>query len=166
MEKLTVDLENCHGIKKLSAEFDFRQSAAVAIYAPNGAMKTSLAKTFRDISRGQKSADHIFTNRATKRLIKDEGGNDLNAEDVVVLKSYEDVPPTEKTSTLLVNRELRAAHEKLHKEVSESKERLVKSLRSISGSKNIEREISLTFTPSDNEFIMACCRFHRHPVWV
>ena len=51
--ELKLDLENCYGIRKLKAEFDFAKSKAYAIYAPNGAMKSSLAKTFQDIERRQ-----------------------------------------------------------------------------------------------------------------
>ena len=43
MNKLTVDLENCYGIKALKAQFDFSGKRAYALYAPNGSMKTSLA---------------------------------------------------------------------------------------------------------------------------
>jgi len=50
MKKLNIDLENCYGIKKLKTQFDFSQGKAYAIYAPNGAMKTSLAQTFKDIA--------------------------------------------------------------------------------------------------------------------
>src|SRR5690606_704115 len=39
-----------------------------------------------------------------------------------------------------------------------SKERLVTSLKSLSGSKDIEREISRAFTPSDDQFIKALDR--------
>lgn len=60
MNKLNVELENCYGIKKLQAQLDFSQNKAYAIYAPNGAMKTSLAQTFKDIASGTASKDRIF----------------------------------------------------------------------------------------------------------
>ncbi len=60
MNKLNVDLENCYGIKKLAKQFDFSKQKAYAIYAPNGAMKSSLAKTFKDIAEGEASSDRIF----------------------------------------------------------------------------------------------------------
>ena len=41
MDRVKVDLENCYGIKALKHEFDFDKMAAFAIYAPNGAMKSS-----------------------------------------------------------------------------------------------------------------------------
>jgi len=63
MNTLNVDLENCYGIKKLKAQFDFSQHKAYAIYAPNGAMKTSLAQTFKDIADVTVSKDRIFPAR-------------------------------------------------------------------------------------------------------
>jgi hypothetical protein len=50
MNRVTIDLVNCYGIKKLKKQFDFSQDRVFAIYAPNGAMKSSLAQTFRDPS--------------------------------------------------------------------------------------------------------------------
>ncbi|WP_157887311.1 hypothetical protein [Campylobacter pinnipediorum] len=50
MKKLKIYLENCYGIKKLETEFDFTKKNTYSIYAPNGTMKTSFAKTFKDLS--------------------------------------------------------------------------------------------------------------------
>ena len=44
-EKVKVDLWLCSGIRELSHEFNFSKSNAVVIYAPNGTMKTSFART-------------------------------------------------------------------------------------------------------------------------
>jgi hypothetical protein len=44
MNRVTVSLANCYGIRKLQHEFDFSQRKAYAIYAPNGSMKSSLAR--------------------------------------------------------------------------------------------------------------------------
>ncbi len=53
MDRVSVDLENCYGIKKLREQFDFSQERVYAIYAPNGAMKSSLASTFLDVANGR-----------------------------------------------------------------------------------------------------------------
>ena len=44
MNRVSVELLNCYGIKKLKKQFDFSQDRVYAIYAPNGAMKSSLAQ--------------------------------------------------------------------------------------------------------------------------
>ena len=77
MNRLNVDLENCYGIKKLQAQFDFSQQKAYAIYAPNGAMKSSLAETFKDVADATASKDRIFPTRVCSRKITDENGVDL-----------------------------------------------------------------------------------------
>lgn len=158
MEQLSVDLENCYGIKKLQATFDFSATRAVAIYAPNGAMKSSLAETFKDVATGKKTVDRIFPDRITKREIKDEAGADIAASELVVLKSYEEVVPSERTSLLLVNSDLRLEYEKLLQEVQQSTEALIKTLKTLSGSKTIEQEVSSAFTKSDQKFIEALAR--------
>lgn len=108
MNRITIDLENCYGIRKLRHEFDFTARKAYAIYAANGSMKSSLAQTFKDIADGKKSVDRIFPTRATTRKITDENGAELPKESVLVLQPYDEFfGHTEKTSTLLVNNKLR-----------------------------------------------------------
>ncbi|MET3299169.1 hypothetical protein [Bradyrhizobium diazoefficiens] len=107
MPKIGIDLENCYGIKKLKADFDFKKARAFAIYAPNGAMKSSLATTFQDIADGQPSKDRIFPTRTTKRTVTIDGAA-LSADAVLVVRPYDEVfGNNEKTSTLLINAKLK-----------------------------------------------------------
>ena len=161
MKKLNIDLENCYGIKKLKTELDFSKHKAYAIYAANGAMKTSLAQTFKDIADENASKDRIFLDRVCKRIITDENGVDLPKESVVVIRPYDDgvIGHTEKTSTLLVDSKLRKEYEELYIEIDKSKEIFLKALEEQSGSKkDLESEISSTFTKSDDEFYLALIR--------
>jgi Fe-S cluster assembly ATPase SufC len=108
MDKLNVDLENCYGIKQLQIQFDFSKQNAYAIYAPNGAMKSSLAQTIKDIADATASKDRIFPARVCIRKITDENGIDLHKESVLVVPPNDEVfGHTEKTSTLLVDSKLR-----------------------------------------------------------
>jgi hypothetical protein len=60
---------------------------------------------------------------------------------------------------LLVDSKLRNEYEELHIEIEKSKEIFLKALREQSGSKkNLENEISTTFTRSDDEFYRALIR--------
>lgn len=54
MDKVKIDLQNCFGIGCFVHEFDFSNSNSVLIYAPNGIMKTSFAKTFDCIAKDDK----------------------------------------------------------------------------------------------------------------
>ncbi|MCK9294385.1 MAG: hypothetical protein M0P70_04830 [Desulfobulbaceae bacterium] len=160
MNKLNFELENCYGIKKLQTQLDFSKDKVYAIYAPNGAMKTSLAQTFKDISGGTASKDRIFPDRVCIRKITDETGIDLPKESVLVIRPYdEEYGHTEKTSTLLVDSDLRKEYEELHIEIDKSKAIFLKALKEQSNSKkDLSKEISSTFTKSDDEFYRALIR--------
>jgi hypothetical protein len=160
MKQLKIALEHCYGIKALTATFNFSGCKANAIYAPNGAMKTSLARTFQDIAEGKASQDRIFPARATTRSVTDENGNNLSAAEVLVVRPYDEVfGHSEKTSTLLVNAALREEYEKLHIDIDVAKAAFLKGLRDQSGTKrDIEKEISTTFTSGDDQFYVALTR--------
>ena len=130
MNTLTIDLENCYGIKKLDTTLDFSTAKAIAIYAPNGSMKTSLAKTFHDIADGVDSQDRIFPDRPCKRVVKDENGAELPKDSVLVIRPYDEVMGhTDKTSTLLVNPALRKEYENLHAGIDAAKDAFLTALK-------------------------------------
>jgi hypothetical protein len=160
MDRVSVDLKNCYGIKQLKRDFDFSKTRAYAIYAPNGVMKSSLAQTFQDAVSGDESRDRLFPTRKTSRKITDETGTEIEGERILVVLPYDaEFGPTEKTSTLLVNAELRREYEKLHVAIDEAKGRLLQAARRQAGSRstNFEQEISSTFTNSD-DFDLAVSR--------
>lgn len=163
MNRLSVDLENCYGIKRIRTQFDFSKERVFAIYAPNGVMKSSLAQTFQDIADTTLSTDRIFPTRTSKRIVADEHGVDLVKEIILVVRPYDrEFGHTEKTSTLLVDPKLRKEYEQLHIEIEKSKELLLKALKKQSNSKKpLEQEISSTFTSSDNEFYVALIRIKK-----
>ena len=68
MNKINVHFEHCYGIKKLKHEFNFKERV-FAIYASNGVMKTSFAKTFKDHSKENTTKDLVFPERKTVREI-------------------------------------------------------------------------------------------------
>lgn len=71
MTKLNIELKNCYGIKDLKHEFEFTDiHKTFSIYASNGSMKTSFAKTFEDISKNKNPKDLVFPNRKTTYSIK------------------------------------------------------------------------------------------------
>ena len=157
---LTLDLENCYGIRKLEATLDFSKTKAIAIYAPNGSMKSSLAQTFHDIANGQVSKDRIFPNRVSRRVIKDETGANISRDSVRVVRPYDEtMGHSSRTSTLLVNQELRQEYEQLHADIELAKAIFLKAVRERSKSKrDLAKEISLAFTASPDKFYLALNR--------
>lgn len=160
MTQLQIRLKNCHGIRDLNHTFDFATHKSAAIYAPNGTMKTSLARTFRDYAQGKDSSDLMFPSRRTERLIADHGGAALPADDIVVIVSYdEELGPTEATSTLLVNAELRKEYETLQSDILKAGDNLLSELKGTAKTKqNAAILIAQTFTNDPQAFFPALVR--------
>ncbi|MFA5142337.1 MAG: hypothetical protein WC471_05185 [Candidatus Woesearchaeota archaeon] len=150
MDKLKINLENCYGIKKFNCEFNFSNQNIHSIYAPNGIMKTSFAKTFGDLSNGEESVDLIFPDRAAIRVITDENNNSICPEEVFVIEPYNEDFNSAKISSLIVRKELKTKYDKIHYEINIKKELFLKALNNLSGLKaEVESEILDTFTGED-----------------
>lgn len=149
MHTLKIKFENCYGIKKLEKDFDFSASKVFSLYAPNGSMKTSFAKTFKDFSSGTETKDTIFTERFTTREIKDESNTDLTPSQIFVIEPYVESYRSEKASTLLVNQTLKDRYEEILKQIEQEKSTLVNKLKQFSGLTgriiNVETEFTKTF---------------------
>ncbi|MEO9531937.1 MAG: AAA family ATPase [Crocinitomicaceae bacterium] len=153
MEKLNIELQHCYGIKQLQHTFDFHGKSVISLYAPNGTMKTSFAKTFSDLQNGKLSKDLIFPDRETTRNIKDENNYDITPEKIFVIEPYNEAFKSEKMSTLLVNKELKEKYDKIYTDLENLKDSFIAEMKKRSGLKvEIEEEISQTFTSYPNEF--------------
>lgn len=154
MQKLTVKLENCYGIKKLEHEFNFSNFKTFALYAPNGVMKTSFAKTLTDYISGENSNDKVFNCTPYTREIKSDNDTDIDQGCVFVIKSFIDTNYTSnELSTLLVRSELREKYEKALKSMADAKSIITKTLKQTTQSSDCESEIIRTFSEyGDNLF--------------
>ncbi len=153
MKKLKVHIENCYGIGKMNAEFDFSKKSANLIYASNGTMKSSFAKTFRDLN----PQDEIYQDRiSSKNITYDD--KPIESENVFVIESYDESFMSEiGISTLLVNDELKFEYDEILKSIKEKASKLLSLLQKTSGLKQGELEniISNTFTKKDNNLFRA-----------
>jgi len=150
MKKLNLKLEHCYGIKKLEKELVFG-SRTFAIYAPNGSMKTSLAKTFTDLMNSNHTKDLVFTERTCVREIKDENNHDLKPEEILVVEPYNESYSSDKESTLVVEKELRELYEKIYSEIEKENNIFIKNLKSVSQSTDCEEEILATFSENEKD---------------
>ena len=85
MNTLNINFENCYGIKKLVHQFSFGGHHTQLVYAPNGMMKTSFAKTLKGLSGQDKKRAKDLLHAA--RVPKDEllaDGNQLTKEQIFV----------------------------------------------------------------------------------
>ncbi|WP_417463344.1 hypothetical protein [Kordiimonas sp.] len=162
MNKVKIAFEHCYGIRKMDAEFDFTKKSAQLIYAPNGAMKSSFALTFRDYSMSTASRDRVYPDRVNVRQILDENGNAIPADSIFVIDPYDVGYQSDRVSTLLVNKELKAEYDEILKTIQMKQDHLVDKLRKISGVKTgIEDIISLSFSRRPDNFLRALDRVHR-----
>lgn len=154
MKKIKFNFQNCYGIKNLSEELTF-SNKTFAIYAPNGVMKTSFAKTLDDYSKGVETKDFAFPERKTVRdiLVDDKP---IDKSKVFVIEPYNKDYKSDKISTLLANKKLREEYEEIHKEIDKSIASLTKGLRQLSGLKkdSIEDSISNIFKKEFLDFLL------------
>jgi hypothetical protein len=127
MDILKVHFENCYGIKKLQHTFDFTKSKVQIIYAPNGAMKSSFAKTFEDISLDKVSEDRIFNERINHRsaLIDDR---DILKEEIFVINRMQDADFKE-ASTILANQTLKTEYDEINARLINTKKDFINNIQ-------------------------------------
>lgn len=120
MEKVSIELENCYGIRKLKKEFDFSDKAAFIIYASNGSMKTSFAKTLKDISNGKEPKEEVYGRNATYK-IENELQEAIRSEEIFVIESYDPDFFSKRMSNLLMNSELQNKYNLVTQEILDKK---------------------------------------------
>ena len=133
MKSLRIDLLGCYGIRSLDEQFDFSDGRRhVAVYASNGTVKSSLARTFADIGRGE-SKDRIFE-REYRRSITDNEGRSLSEDRILVIRPYGDTKDAAKASSgILASGRLRSDYDKIRSGLEGKRESLVRSLSRMSG---------------------------------
>lgn len=163
--QLTIELENCYGINKLSRQFNLTKTETCcginSLYAPNGTLKTSLTKTFKDIENNRATQDLIFPTRTTTRIVK-INDIDITSEQVLTIDSYNESYSSKQLSTLLVNDTLKQQYELALKEVDDKRELLIKNLSKRSGktAKNIPEIICDTFSTSEKKLLELLEKLH------
>ena len=161
MKKLNLDLEYCYGIKKLKRKFDFTNDNVICIYASNGLMKTSLARTFSDLSKAQDTKDRIWPDNKTKRNIKDENKQDIKPETIFVIEPYNEIYRSDRISTLLANEKLREEYEKIHEQINIKVSNLIEQLKPLTklkDDKEIQDKLSDAFTHQKSLFLKSLSR--------
>jgi len=152
VNKLKIKLQRCYGIKNLETEIDFSKDRACVIYASNGSMKTSFAKTFKDLSNNVASKDLIFPDRITTREIKGDTDVELSSSSVFVIEPYNAGFKSDKESTLLIRKELKEEYDAIYKELDLQKVEFVKKLKLVSQSSDCESELLTAFFDEQSTF--------------
>lgn len=157
MDSFFIKLTNCHGINKFSHEFHFTKKGTKntnisLIYAPNGTMKTSLAKTLRDIGNGVEPRNLISNEKPEYQIRITENNEQVNLktedikERIFVIESIKEDFSFENTAPLISNKESRLKYSETFKELLESKKTFLKNIKKITGisiSHNLNKEKEL-----------------------
>jgi hypothetical protein len=140
--KLKFELKNCYGINYISDSFDFTEKNIFSIYAPNGTMKTSFAKTFLRISEGKLPEDDLYglPSEFTITTEMDGVNTPINPQEVFVIKPYKEYTADESISALLVDADRKAEYDALMLNILNKKKSLIAKLNKLSGVKKDDLE--------------------------
>jgi hypothetical protein len=153
---LSVTLKNCYGIGALDHKFQFNKDPgktsqkAFAIYAPNGTMKSSFARTFEAISKGQKPKEERFGKPSTATILKD--GNPIKQEEICVLHAKANFNASEAVSTILVSPKKRDEYNKLVVDVDKAKKGIIDQVSKRTKIKKTESEQEILNVAGGKDF--------------
>ena len=69
MKELKLELSNCYGSQEMNHSINYSKNNVSIIYAPNGTMKSSLAKTFEAIRDNKPVEERVFGFRSTDSIV-------------------------------------------------------------------------------------------------
>lgn len=164
MKILSIDFENCFGIGKLNHQFDFNSSNSYLIYAPNGTMKTSFAKTLDLIAKNDKKnqpKDHVHNKKSKFEALAD--GVEINPNTILIINAEDNsFDATNKITSFIASKELKERYDNIYTELNNAKNELLKKLKAISQSSDCEGEYITTFNQDKNSSFFGVLSKHVH----
>lgn len=143
MKSVHIIIDHGYGIEKFDESFLFEATHnsphkdTHIIYAQNGTMKSSLARTLRDYTQPNIIIrDHIF-GLIGKCTITDENGHDLPPENILSIPSFENTNGyrCSNMSSLVADASLKEEYDALMEAYNVALKALVKKLKAVSGAK-------------------------------
>lgn len=134
MKNLKLDLENCYGIKNMNETIDYSDNNVAVIYAPNGTMKSSLAKTFEAIRDDRHVEEKIYGLKSSCSIL-DEDNVAISKEQIIVINPF-DEKAYEGQGLLMANESLRKAYVSIHNSIESKKESLYSKIKDRFGYSN------------------------------
>ena len=147
MRKIKLNLEHCFGITKLTQNLDFAGENVALIYAPNGLMKTSFAKTMQLYGQGKpEKVKDVVADIAGIVEIKDEQDNVVLPDSLYVSNCEESDSETPKNITsFLADSVLKKQYDNILGNLSEKQKALFREISSFAISSDIVTEFIRTF---------------------
>ena len=159
MNLFSIDLENCFGIGKLKHEFDFNQSNSYIIYAPNGTMKTSFAKTLDLIAKNGQPKDYVYNKKSKFEVLVD--GVEIDSNSILVINAEDNTfDATNKISSFIASKDLKEKYDLIYDELNNAKSELLKKLKVISKSNDCEGEYIGSFRKTSNDSFLEILKQH------
>lgn len=155
MNELRVELNNCFGINHFKHDFNFAEKKSVLIYAPNGIMKTSFAKTFKCLAEKKQPNDQVYSERTSNASVLCDG-TPIEPNCIFVGDAESDIDINDKVTTLLASKELKAQYDNIYKQLDASKKAFLKDLKDVARSSDCESEIITTFRESEKDTLFDC----------
>lgn len=158
MQKLKVSFKNCFGISNFEHEFDFTNENFVLIYAPNGMMKSSFAKTFDCIAKNdkkQRPCDRVYTDRVPEYQVLSDG-NPIDPAAIFVSNGESELSTDNRITTFLASKDLKQQYDDIYKELGAIKDQFITKLKSVSKSTDCEGEILSTFRSTEDDTVFSC----------
>lgn len=153
MNKIEVKMENCYGISSFDEKFDFsdNNNKVYAVYAPNGLMKSSFARTFEHLAKNEAPKEERYNRDASCNVIVDD--NPISNIEIYVLKSEIDISADSPAITnILVDPSKKARYDALLIKLDESKKKLINSLQQASKVKKTDIEQTILKDWSERDF--------------
>lgn len=155
---ITLNFKNCFGIKSLNHTFSFDKCRTHLIYAPNGSMKSSLAKTMRYFS-GQSTKepkDFIFRDREPCYEVEvDSTKLTPPYNKIFVFNGEDDIDSSKSFVNFLASADLKQEYEAIYTLLNKEKDALMTKLKTISQSTDCEKEILDAFSNNPNDTIFS-----------
>ena len=154
--KIKFDLKNCYGIGALVEEMEYKEGKGntAILYAPNGTMKTSLTKTFKQLIAGKEPCDELYTNRVSSASITIDG--DAIDKDNTYVFVNSDADGSKQISTFLANADLKAEYDAIYQQLDGAKKALKKKVKQIAKSSDCEEEIQTAFKRQEGDNYFDC----------
>ena len=171
--KLLFDFERCFGISKLQQEIEFKDKQAVAvIYAPNGMMKTSFARTCdemakaatKSVKRGRAAAapekdpicDRLNPDAGSKHEIKVDG-TELGGESIFVANpDQDDFDASKQVTTFLASKALKDEYDRIVGLLETARKAFVKAVGAVSQSSDCDKELAEAFLGNEDASLFGC----------
>ncbi len=155
MKKTEIELKNCFGIGEFIHKFNFEEleTNSFLIYAPNGTMKTSFAKTLNLISKDDSKSigDKVYPDRPTNFNILADGNAIVSNSILVVNAEDNNYDSSSKISSFIASKDLKEKYDNIYSELDIEKSEYIKRLKNISQSTDCETEFVNTYKNTDRD---------------